>query len=146
MIYFIQGVSGGPIKIGHTKKSLDVRLKSLQTGYHEELVVLKLHKGSVKTEAELHALFAEYRLGGEWFQPCDLIDFYLSQVKTIDIETQREIKWSPKKGLDATLASIEKGLVLGALKKCKWNRIAAAKELCISYRSIRHRIQKHNLL
>ncbi len=65
MTYLIQGEYGGPIKIGFTRSSLRGRLSSIQTGNPERLRVVLRIPGD--RERELHQAFAEYRLGGEWF-------------------------------------------------------------------------------
>ena len=44
--------------------------------------------------------------------------------------------------LDEYLASIEKTLLLEALEKNRWNRTATAKELRITFRSLRYRLKK----
>lgn len=72
-VYFIQGESGGPIKIGKAVNPTQ-RLAQLQTGFHEQLKILGLiPNGGVATEKQLHERFAQYRVKGEWFLPCDEI-------------------------------------------------------------------------
>lgn len=65
IVYFIQAVNGGPIKIGRTFTSVDSRLAGLQTGNPAELRVVGMIQGA--SESELHAKFAKERLRGEWF-------------------------------------------------------------------------------
>lgn len=67
-IYFIQGESGGPIKIGYTT-DLEQRLKTLQTGYPDRLDLLLAFPGKPKHEKAIHKQFEPYRLNGEWFRP-----------------------------------------------------------------------------
>lgn len=75
VVYFVQGAGGGPVKIGVTS-DLDKRLKSLQTGHPELLVVLKWVPGDASIEALLHARFGHLRLAGEWFRhEGDLVEF-----------------------------------------------------------------------
>lgn len=69
-IYFIQGESGGPIKIGYTT-DIKKRLNSLQTGYPDTLVLLSIIPGNIEDEANLHSEFGEYRMRGEWFKPVE---------------------------------------------------------------------------
>ena len=69
-VYFIQGVSGGPIKIG-TSEDPYVRMASLQVACHEKLRLLATTAGGKQREAELHARFAATRVRGEWFGPSD---------------------------------------------------------------------------
>lgn len=66
-VYFIQAASG-PIKIGRAADAR-VRCAELQTGSHEELVLLATLKGGRVVERELHRRFAEHRIRGEWFHP-----------------------------------------------------------------------------
>lgn len=75
-VYFIQGESGGPIKIGITT-DLAKRLKAIP--YHEPLRVLAILPGGHVQESELHQRFADLRLSGEWFRPeRSLLDFIVS--------------------------------------------------------------------
>jgi len=67
-VYFIQGESGGAIKIGHSKDP-ELRLKTLQTGYPDTLKILLIIPGSEKMEEKLHEKFNDIRLNGEWFKP-----------------------------------------------------------------------------
>jgi hypothetical protein len=69
-VYFIRAVDGGPIKIGysiHPKK----RLEEIQNMSPTPLELLATIPGDRAAEAELHQQFDEYRLYGEWFDPCD---------------------------------------------------------------------------
>jgi len=52
------------VKIGITK-DVPARLKELQTGNSAELRAIEVLEGN--REKELHKLFADYRLKGEWF-------------------------------------------------------------------------------
>src|SRR5690606_7318316 len=47
--------------------------------------------------------------------------------------------------LDEYLADIEKEVILGALDTVRWNKTLAAKDLGISFRSLRYRLQKLGL-
>ncbi len=47
--------------------------------------------------------------------------------------------------LDEYLADIEKEVLMGALEKVRWNKTLAAKELNITFRSLRYRLQKLGL-
>lgn len=64
--YFIQGIDGGPVKIGRSKSGgVEARLKSLQTGSPCRLVVRRVIDGD--HEWQLHQRFQHLRLWGEWF-------------------------------------------------------------------------------
>lgn len=76
MVYFVQAVDGGPIKIGFSE-NLGRRIKQLESTYKTPLVLLKTVRGCRKKEAEIHARFSHLRLGNtEQFQPAsDLMTF-----------------------------------------------------------------------
>lgn len=65
-IYFVQGLSGGPVKIGI---SINPEERRRHLRYPEELVILATIKGTEQMERELHARFDSIRLFGEWFEP-----------------------------------------------------------------------------
>lgn len=89
--YFIQCVSGGPIKIGRTE-DLETRLAGLQVSNHEELVVLCSVKSHKDLEPELHALLDKYRVRGEWFEPSKDVLEVMSLIKTGDhVEVSKRI-------------------------------------------------------
>lgn len=67
-VYFIQAHQTGLIKIGYTK-SIISRFKSLQNQTSDFLILLIHMSGTRKLERDLHEMFAEYRLQGEWFAP-----------------------------------------------------------------------------
>lgn len=67
-VYFIQGECGGAIKIGYSV-SPEKRLKELQTGYPDTLIVILMVPGDESTERALHRKFDASRLKGEWFRP-----------------------------------------------------------------------------
>lgn len=74
-VYFIQGVDGGPIKIGFTTNHVRHRLSSLQAGSPVVLRVLLAILGTTILERELHFHFRRSRLHNEWFAPTnDLLD------------------------------------------------------------------------
>jgi hypothetical protein len=69
MIYFVQAASG-PVKIGYIK-TYSFRFKSrmgdLQRDNYEQLYIINLIPGSIKTEAALHRKYYHLRIKGEWF-------------------------------------------------------------------------------
>jgi len=67
-IYFIQAVTGGPIKIG-IAENVKKRLHSHQTSSHVELVLLAHRPGTRSDEWRLHQKLATHRVRGEWFEP-----------------------------------------------------------------------------
>ena len=79
VVYFIQRENGGDIKIGYTN-DIERRLKTLQTGNADRLVVLGLIRGDQALEASLHRKFAIHRVrkDGEWFRPALEIKSYIN--------------------------------------------------------------------
>jgi hypothetical protein len=68
-IYFISTDSEtAPIKIGFTCKAPTERARQLQTGNHENLLVIAEFEGDQSTERRLHKFFSSSRLNGEWFR------------------------------------------------------------------------------
>lgn len=65
-VYFIQGVDGGPIKIG-TSTDVESRLRTLQCASPVKLRVVGVVSGGVGLESQLHRRLALHRLHGEWF-------------------------------------------------------------------------------
>lgn len=65
LVYFIGGRSGA-IKIG-TTVNLPARLKKLQTSSPIKLRILACVEGGVELESAYHRMFADRRIGWEWF-------------------------------------------------------------------------------
>lgn len=64
-VYFITALTGGPVKIGHSKNPW-ARVGELQTSHPEKLVLIATFR-SKSTEADLHLLLHAHRRQGEWF-------------------------------------------------------------------------------
>lgn len=78
LVYFIEAVGCGRIKIGFTKGDPEERLRSLQTGSPFPLRVVATMRGSAEEEAKLHHRFGDLRVAPnvEWFKPGPpLLDF-----------------------------------------------------------------------
>lgn len=56
-------------KIGKTRKTVEQRVKQLQTGNSHEIVIVNYYKSNQynKLEKFLHTYYAPYRISGEWF-------------------------------------------------------------------------------
>jgi Meiotically up-regulated gene 113 len=67
LVYFVQAVEGGPIKIGVARDPL-TRLADLQVGSPYKLRLYGLRRGGVAEERRLHKRFRADRLQGEWFK------------------------------------------------------------------------------
>jgi hypothetical protein len=66
-IYFIQAGPGLPVKIGRADDPFK-RRSELQTAAWMPLRIVGLLITAPGNEARLHALFADYRVSGEWFE------------------------------------------------------------------------------
>lgn len=76
-VYFI--TDGVAIKIGVSEKP-DLRLKGLQTSHHAPLSILGTADGGYSLEADLHGLFADSRLSGEWFSDSQALRDKISEL------------------------------------------------------------------
>lgn len=68
VVYFIQAISGGPIKIGYTK-SISQRLAATQTHSAERMIVIASFPGGAAEEGALHWKLKAHRVNGEWYSP-----------------------------------------------------------------------------
>jgi ssDNA-binding Zn-finger/Zn-ribbon topoisomerase 1 len=66
VVYFIEGVGTGLVKIGKTG-NLKYRWIQLRNGTPHQLKVLRLFEGYTREEAWAHDRFNEHRAKGEWF-------------------------------------------------------------------------------
>lgn len=69
-VYFIENVETGRIKVGFTSRSVNARVKTLQTGSDCKLRLLGVvsaDEAHGTTELQLHRRFSEWRHRGEWF-------------------------------------------------------------------------------
>jgi hypothetical protein len=64
VIYFVQCVDGGPVKIG-TTADLDSRLRTLESHYGRPLALLATMPGGRDEERAVHERFAHLRLNGK---------------------------------------------------------------------------------
>lgn len=78
MIYFIQPIDGGLIKIGYAE-NVGERFKSIQLMSPLILRVLNTMDGDKELEGHLHRYFGKLQHHGEWFRPSeDLLEFVRS--------------------------------------------------------------------
>lgn len=76
-VYFISTENGDAVKIG-LSQNVDKRLKALQTGNHEKLKILFSIPGNSAVESNLHELFDDYRINGEWFKIRGILEDFIS--------------------------------------------------------------------
>jgi hypothetical protein len=68
LVYCIQSIPSGNVKIGIAENPA-ARLRTMQTGTWEELVLLWTLPGGADLERRLHRRFADYHIAREWFRP-----------------------------------------------------------------------------
>ena len=143
MIYFIRSGSKGPIKIGFTSNSVEERMSDLQVGNPFKLYLVGCISGGIDKEAELHQMFKDDRINGEWFRSSFLLNKYIIE----NCETVPRNSADIKAGvdLDAILRTIETEYITKALDLTIGNKRRAAEMLGISFRSIRYRIDKNGI-
>jgi hypothetical protein len=67
-IYFIGSPAMNAIKLGFTASHPRTRLKALQTGSADELMLYGWSAGTMEDERRFHLIFSDYRIHGEWFR------------------------------------------------------------------------------
>lgn len=82
-VYFIGNERRRLVKIG-TSDAPGSRLITLQAGTVDELRLLALVPGDERYEAALHARFAEFRVGGEWFSLRGELADLIALLPTVD--------------------------------------------------------------
>jgi hypothetical protein len=108
-IYYICSPDMRRIKIGFTKGPVTKRLKALQTGSPTELLIFAQHHGGPSVERELHAIFADDWIHGEWFSASEAMFQHMTLVcwlMAVDADLRGELVplWA-KAGLQ-TLAEL----------------------------------------
>lgn len=78
-IYYIGARDIIRVKIGFTTGPVEKRLKALQTGSPVELQIITSHPGTMEDERSLHQRFADYCVGGEWFEIPETVFAHLKQ-------------------------------------------------------------------
>lgn len=68
-LYLIKSQESGTYKIGITKNSPEKRLKTLQTGNSDNLILIDSYysRNYKKIETQLHRNLKSYKIQGEWF-------------------------------------------------------------------------------
>lgn len=78
-VYFMQGVEGGPVKIG-TSNDPARRLRQVMDWVPFDLRILAAAPGGFLTEAYLHHKFHAARLRREWFAPTESLMAFVDEV------------------------------------------------------------------
>lgn len=103
--YFIQPVQGGYVKIGRSSESqLPSRFRDLQVGHPAILRIAGLLQGD--REREMHGLFSDRRVGGEWFIPTEAMRQYAPDliVDQADLDLDDACSAAYKRGWEDALA------------------------------------------
>jgi hypothetical protein len=94
MIYLIVTEKENVCKIGYSNNP-EKRLQSLQTANAERLILSKVITGDKKKEKELHLLFKNYKLEGEWFSlTSEIVDYFNHVSETFSsYRTSEGVSW-----------------------------------------------------
>lgn len=69
VVYFVGASTSGPVKIGFTTdRTAESRVAQLQTGSHEELVILGTIEAGPAVERAIHSVLDAHSVRGEWFE------------------------------------------------------------------------------
>ncbi|BCK29655.1 GIY-YIG nuclease family protein [Vibrio cholerae] len=110
LLYFIQGQTLSHVKIGYsTSRSLFKRLKELQTGSPDKLILLSVKLVSRADEAELHKRFSNSRLHGEWFSYTEDLQEYI-KANTLHLNERLVLGMSVSGEASATTFALSKYL------------------------------------
>lgn len=85
-VYFIVNQSASKVKIGYSKNPW-ARVKDLQVGNSDQLLLAAMVRTTDPSEKKLHAELEEYRVGGEWFEMSSLIDALIKAAQSKAIDT-----------------------------------------------------------
>lgn len=67
-VYVVSPKDSHAVKIGWTGGPVSVRLRQLQAGHQEPLVLLREVSGPISLESAFHRRFSDQRISGEWFK------------------------------------------------------------------------------
>jgi hypothetical protein len=107
MIYFVRCTLTGHVKIGYAGDPW-ARLSKMQSDSPGDLRLVGVEPGGADREAQLHKLFGDCRIRGEWFLPDHHLDSYLSDLPTpIKTSARRQLggplgKWLHEQRMTAT--------------------------------------------
>jgi hypothetical protein len=84
VIYFLQPLDGGPVKIGHSA-DVDARRRQLESHYGRPLALLATMEGGREEEAVIHHQFRQHRLGRtEQFRPVPELLAFIGRPLLVD--------------------------------------------------------------
>ncbi len=82
-VYLIADVANNVCKIGYST-NVKKRIKTLQTSYPHQLTIISAIHGDKLLEEQLHNLFSQYRLKGEWFILSEDIAEYFQDINAVE--------------------------------------------------------------
>lgn len=136
MVYFIQS-SEGSIKIGYSQ-NIQKRLKSLQTNHSSSLQLLGIIKGDKQKEKEIHNLFKNSRIKGEWFFPSYQVLKFIKENTTLDlVDSTDKIDHNNRYTTEQIVIKMGKDIETLRLQK-NITRVNLSKESGLSINAIRH--------
>ncbi len=115
LVYFIQGEITKRIKIGQTNCTVEERMRRLQTGSPDKLVLLGGYLGFEYSEIKLHNMFGQFRLHGEWFSPEKEITDFIKNKCLLNTTALYYVYHEIEKGN----MSYEEALALGEEELCR---------------------------
>jgi hypothetical protein len=96
MVYFMQAVEGGPIKIGYSA-DVDRRRGQLEAHYGATLMVLATMDGGPAEETAIHRRFSRLRLGKtEQFRPARELMEFIGRPSLVGMNPDAAEAMSPK--------------------------------------------------
>jgi hypothetical protein len=98
-VYFVMNTVTGHIKIGQTKQPQE-RLKQLQSGCDDPLLLLAVVEDRLPLEQVLHLQFQDTCTGGEWFEQSPGL---MTLINNINLQTVYEAEYISADG--ATLSA-----------------------------------------
>jgi hypothetical protein len=93
-VYFIYAPMANLIKIGYTSKPKQ-RIRSLQIGNGENLMLLYFHRASRDLEQILHLILKKYRRRGEWFVPSPYVLSTIEELKGAPVSLTASCPFPP---------------------------------------------------
>lgn len=80
MIYFIENTTTGAVKIGHTERTGQDRLREMRHANDGRLRLVTGHPGDRDAEKQLHERFEEDNIRGEWFEVTSELASYIQHI------------------------------------------------------------------
>lgn len=111
VVYFVQSVNGGPVKIGRTASDVRKRLMSLQTGRADKLIIIATTDGF--SEKEVHERFRPWRISGEWFLPsATMLQWIQAHARATSRGNRAMAEWPFSKDYESEIARLHE-LIMG---------------------------------